>query len=350
MNGLDLHNLSYTQRVSTELLLHESASMRILALRSFTYSSSSIMPLPFHLLLTLRQILPCFHAETDSAARNEFCSIIKKLFSRIKAVMHRLTKRSSVSRDVTTQPNFTCEEDSKRYQDHAIFISWYVELLQKELQPTASYPRHISALKVLQLLNDSGLCSAVGHNPLTSARPQKSSQLVELYKSPFIYLLLELVMNPFDDVRTMAASLLHEHYATVMEKQTTSDIAELSVCSRGYSGSSWDYSALELMLQRSEALSRRTGRADYADGVGRLYHLRYLFCDKNEKLDDEPCERHLLLEGLISGLEMDIQVAHDNLQTAIASAPLHGHLIALRQGIAVDRHVYYCLLSSAGIS
>ena len=334
MNGLDLHNLSYTQRVSIELLVHNSASVRILALRSLTYSSSSIMPLNPYLFSTLQQFIPCIHAETDSAARHEFCSIIKKLFFRIQAVMLRLTKTSSVVQDATTQPEAFTDSSSEEcfvcLLDHANFVRWYMELLLKELQPTATYPRHISALKVLQLLNTSGLCNTAVYSSLLSSQHQNSSQLVEQYRSPIIYLLLELVMDPFDDVRAMAASLLHNHYLVFVTKPTTSGIAGPGVSSCLYSDSAWEYSTFQLVLQRSAALSRRTGRADYADGVGRLYHLRYLVCGKSEKLDDGRCERHSLFEGLISDLEMDIQMAHDNLQTAVASAPLHGHLIALR--------------------
>ncbi|MCJ1386583.1 hypothetical protein MMC17_009709 [Xylographa soralifera] len=346
MNSLDLHNLSYTQRVSIDLLMHDSASVRILALRSLTYSSSSIVPLPSYLFSTLRRVIPCFHAETDSAARNEFCSITKKLFSRIQAVMHRLTKSINMIKDANTQPeaypDYSFEEGYECLVNHAGFVSWYIELLLKELQPTASYPRHISALKVLQLLNASGLCSTVVHSSLISSQAQEPSQPIELNKSPFVHLLLDLVMNPFDDVRAIAASLLHEHYTIAVTKPTLSGISGLSIPSHD---SLWDCSTLERVLQRSAALSRRTGRADYADGVGRFYHLRYLFCGKNEKLDDRRCERHLLFERLISDLEIDVQVAHDNLQIAVASAPLHGHLIALRYTVS---HKEFFQLSELG--
>ncbi|MCJ1396622.1 hypothetical protein MMC18_009513 [Xylographa bjoerkii] len=333
-NGLDLHNLSYAQRVSIELLVHRSASVRVSALRSLTYSSSSIMPLPSYLLFTLRQALPRFHAETDSAARDEFCSIIKKLFSRMKGVIYRLTRRFDDLKDAIGQPDAIIEgsytEGSESLQNHTVFISWYMELLLKELQPTASYQRHISALKVLQLLNVSDLCSTLPDRLLNSSHSQESSQPVESYTTSFIHLLLELIMDPFDDVRNMAASLLHEHYSISLAKPTTSGTARPKVSPGIYSKLSWTYSKLELVLQRAEALSRRTGRSDYADGVGRLHDLQYSLCGKDEMPDDEICERHLLFVRLISDLEIDIQVAYDNLQTAIASVPLHGHLIALR--------------------
>ncbi|MCJ1400930.1 hypothetical protein MMC11_004141 [Xylographa trunciseda] len=334
MNGVDLHDLSYTQRVSTKLLVHGSAAVRISALKSLTYSSSSTIPLPSYLLVTLQQVLPCFHAEPDSAARNEFCSIVKKLFLRIQGVLHRLTKALSVSADIIRQPealmagSFT--KDSESLQDHELFMSWYMELLLKELQPMASYPRHISALKVLQLLYASGLYNALSSGPLNLLPSPKTSQLIKLYPTSLIHLLLDLVMDAFDDVRSMAASLLHEHYSMVLAKQAASTTARPDASSRTDSDPFWNHSTLDLVLQRSEGLSRRSGRADYADGVGRLYHLKYLLCGHDEKLYNGHYKRHLLLEKLISDLEIDIQIAHDNIQTAIMSAPLHGHLIAFR--------------------
>ena len=298
-------------------------------MRLITHSSSSVSPLPSYLLHTLRRVLPSFHAETDSGVRNEFSTIMKKLFSRMQGVIYRLTRGSAGLQDSIKQlkasVDFSSSEHAESLQNHTEFLTWYTKLLLHELQPTASYPRHISALKVLQLLNTSGLYSVLQDRSLNLSDSPRTSRQVDLYTTSFVHLLLELVIDPFDDVRNIATLLLREYFLIGLAKSAMSHNTKLMAPSIGYVDLPLSYSAVEVALQRSTAMSYRTGRADHADGVGRLYHLQYTLCGK-----DAIRKRRFMLDTLVSGLEIDIQVLQNSLQTAIASATLHGHLLALR--------------------
>lgn len=124
------------------------------------YSSSSTSPFAAELLLSLRQNLPSFHVESDPKIRGEFLGIMNTLIARLQAAIFRMRKvfvshtglsqgqcqpaGSSESRDLSHV------EHHESLSQHASFLGWYLEFLSGELQPTASYQRHITALKVLQ--------------------------------------------------------------------------------------------------------------------------------------------------------------------------------------------------------
>ena len=148
------------QIVCLSLVVHASPNIRIAALSVLIYSSSSTSPLAAELLLSLRQNLPIFHAESDPKIRAEFFSIIKTLIARLQAAVFRMHKAFAPH---TEPPQGQCEprvssalgdRSSAQHRDtldqHISFLAWYLEFLSGELQPTASYQRHITALKVLQ--------------------------------------------------------------------------------------------------------------------------------------------------------------------------------------------------------
>ena len=93
-----------------------------------------------------------------------------------------------------------------------------------------------------------------------------------------------------------------------------------------------DAPVIVTVLQMSEKKAKQTGRADHADGVGRLYELLYL----SDRVIVESTKRHYssfsILDRLISEMEKDLKVAKDDLLQVIGNASLHGHLIALRYG------------------
>ena len=136
-----------------------------------------------------------------------------------------------------------------------------------------------------------------------------------MYSTRTVALLLGLVVDAYDDVRNSASALLK--------------IFPVSVLGRTTSASSGLRAHIQLALSKAEAFMRLTGRASYADGVGRLYDLDYDRYTPNN--DEQTHTRYSIMELLLTRLESDIQMAVSDLSLAVSKAPIHGHLIALRQ-------------------
>lgn len=320
---------SYSQCISHRLLLHVSSSVRIAALRLFIDVASSTKPLTRDVLLALQQKLPHFHGETDSRARNEFVSAIKKLFSRLQGIIPRLNKVEGVFPipSEISMARFNTRS-SGPLEDHFKFLTWYFSFLLGELQPVASYQRHISALKVMQQLSNSGVHKYLQHRrAIIAASSGGEEPQYSFHDSSLFRLLLDLIVDPFDDVRSAAAALVQ-----AFPKRMRSDpgSANSDMLSGAHGGHRQERLTVSLTLQRAEALMRRTGRADCADGVGRLYDVLYGFQDLAMAPADCHRERGDIMRILIANLESDVKVAQSDLQQAILSAPLHGYLIALR--------------------
>lgn len=81
---------------------------------------------------------------------------------------------------------------------------------------------------------------------------------------------------------------------------------------------------------------QRSGRADHADGFGRLYDLiygPYGTSDKGTAWGNEP---RVVFDDLMSELEQFVSMIQDNLHLAVKSASLHGYLIAARSETCVQ--------------
>lgn len=121
------------------------------------------------------------------------------------------------------------------------------------------------------------------------------------------------MMDPFEDVRATAASLLLSY--------------------------SPDLELLLIALENAEKLMRASGRADHADGYGRLVELYYVLeaAAADKKTVDGATDsdtgallyRHNTFK-LIDEINDLIEIASNSLENAVADAPLHGKVIALR--------------------
>ena len=122
--------------------------------------------------------------------------------------------------------------------------------------------------------------------------------------------MVDLIVDPFDDVRSSAASFLR-----CFPKQVFTDLWN-STTLRSGNGQS--------ILARVESLMQLTGRADFGDGYGRLSQV-YL----DRTVHEAPVQQATVL-SLLDNLERDVQVATTDLARAVAQAPVHGRLIAFR--------------------
>lgn len=216
-------------------------------------------------------------------------------------------------------------------EQHLSFLKFYMLFLAKELQPTASYQRHITALSILSTT----LQCTFTKNTMVSLESILLQQDIEWpglshYTRSILRPLLDLLMDPFDDVRSMASLVLSILLETLWKPQFDASEGDgghqsLPVAIRGDQAENILY--LPDLLNRAQTTMRATGRADHADGVARLYCLVWQFC----KIDHGwHVTKAIMIETLFSGLEKDIDIARSCLRSAVANRPLHGHLIALR--------------------
>ena len=283
----------------------------------------------------LQKTLPNFHAEVDTKTRNEFISVVEDFCARLAASLLDSPKFSDQKR-CSDRVALTAQDDSlKTTKDElpkffAWFMAWYRAFLFNELRPTASYQRHVTALKVLRFIiaRDLNPYHAQVSHGVYDFQETKSSTPRSRISARLCRLLLDLVLDPFDDVRDAAASLLdlidQNASSSRLDIHSKHQTIEISRDGPNTPAQAWDIES------RAESMMRSTGRADYADGVGRLHNRLYTSCiavDNNLSYHEG---RKSTVESILKKLGNDVAIAQSDIRRAVSNAPLHGYLIALR--------------------
>lgn len=305
------------------------------------------------------------YCDSDAKFRNEVLSNTKHMIERLRGATAFLVRETeSISFQLRPERPLppqerqmaqqALEQATELLQSHVSFIEWYIDFILGELIPTSSYQRHITALKALSLLLRSGILK-----PSSGTPPERIADnstvwpyMIEFFNPMSMRLLLDLLMDPFEDVRSSAASILRltssddftaneavtEARADVKSPQTANSaqslvtagqnafIARLGVSCEESSLSVRSGKPLGLLkdfVERAEAWSKKTGRADYSDGVARSTSLLFgLLSSINEQTD--------LLAQLVEDLETKLSIAENDLAQAVLDAPVHGNFAALR--------------------
>ncbi|KAI9797930.1 MAG: hypothetical protein M1835_005766 [Candelina submexicana] len=331
--------------VLDKLLIDPYAATRCSALSILTTSTSNTKPFSADVLSILELRLPQLHAESDARFRNEILSTEQQLIDRLRGASSHLTRESArqeafINRKKQSGPT---EKDnasdsaemsidvSRSLDRHINFLNWYAKFLVSELRPTASYQRHICALKALGVLLRSGLDDQVDTKNLS--RPAqgdaKWSIHVRVYDAYFVRTLSDLLLNPFDDVRDSAAILLKVIPATY----------------------TYLWQVRDRFLGRAQSMYQRSGRADHADGVARGFEILYSLQITNhaeaysatvgmEHVNTGP----IIVEKLVLGLEENLVIASRNLTLAVSAAPIHGEFASVRS--IFDRAGFYSTLGT----
>jgi hypothetical protein len=252
---------------------------------------------------------------------------VKHVISATQRNLSRLAPTSSTRRSFTnvregrpgeleTDLEDTLRERAKAQivlGQHEAFLKWYVGFLESELIPTASYQRHITALKAaVSILK-------LGKKAAGSSEVVDPSAVAWVLTSPtWIRLILDRIVDPFDDVRETAASLLMM-------------IPPEAIHNTFYLGS--NPSSLIRMLQefctRASELAAKTGRADYGDGAARSHGiLCSWYSSIRLRLD--------LVFEVLDRLEAKISRAERDLGHAAIEDSLHGDFSALRYRIGAS--------------
>lgn len=303
-----------------DLLLRTSDAVRIAGLAMLTTSTTTTQPLSLGAMSALQRGLPFLHADADAGSRSELFSLIRHLMERIKAATATLTKppsktRKNKAKETADSPS-TSVKSSEVVAAHRSFIEWYLSFLKAELRPTASYQRHISALRCISIIVRSGVDARVDgslHAKSTSATAAWPFTL-DIVDKEMTDLLIDLLLNAFDDVRSTAAEIL--------------SLVESS--SKQQTGTRESPTMVQLLAHAERELVS-SGRADHADGVAHLYSILFSQCPDltgdGEQWWTSKCG---ILEHLLHTVEETVRVASVNINEAVSKHPLHGLFISLR--------------------
>jgi hypothetical protein len=224
------------------------------------------------------------------------------------------TYRAGSGRHILLTPSLGAQAKSLE------FIIWYLHFIEWEIRSTASYQRRTTALKTLSIVLRSGLDSSVPHRHLSkSAQGQLSwAHGIQICSPLLIRLLLDLVFDPFDDIRNASIALLEISFDSLSADEKLSALSNMP-----------------RFLERVEKTMLRTGRADQADGLARAYALLFTQCTEqlpvSLRVDDSGLwSKQGIVGRLIIQLESTLDAATKDLSLAVDGRPVHGIFAALR--------------------
>ncbi|KAF2085259.1 hypothetical protein K490DRAFT_46993 [Saccharata proteae CBS 121410] len=327
-----------------DLLSHERPETRLAALSILINSAAITRPFTRGTLAAFERNFGHLHADTDANFRGEVTSLTLQLFDRLRAATSTLSKalarsfkaNDHIANDSNNDPTVAKQE---LLDAHIGFIKWYLRFLEHELRPTAAYQRHISALKSLTIITKSGLDANV---PRKSLSKQAQGEIkwpfrLTILVPSLVRALFDLIMDPFDDVRHTAASLLKLGSAPGLSSKT--EVA-VEPASHGHGDPDVLVSRSFANFQaRAEKTMLRSGRADHSDGVARAYDLIFeKRASGPRKSSQDPEESSLewsttqkgVVEHLMQMLDTTIAMASQDLSAAVSGYPMHGLLAGLR--------------------
>lgn len=225
-----------------------------------------------------RNIKFAFH-DGDAHSRSELLGIIRSLLA-------RLTDSASAAKKLHYTDGVCI--------DYSDFIFWFLDFLQEELSPTASYNRRVIGLSALKLIFE-----VIPNEIIAPGRSQSADKFWA--QQNLAEMLLALLFDPFEDVRQMSLNVLE-----ILQGQNEKDILpniNFHIIKHPHT------------IQWAEEMAARSGRADHADGLANLYALTAR-ADIFENLASR----------LLAVLSEDISIHH-------STFPIHGGLLGLANGI-----------------
>ncbi|KAF4824014.1 hypotheticall protein [Colletotrichum tropicale] len=324
----DSSSVVLEEEVLQKVLSHPSHELRSLALSLIIASPSTTRPYSPVALRLLQVHLQTYFSESDAKFRMEVLSKLKDMFKRSRGAIFILKKSLDRVKAIKALPPpadgkpkpapkpakqanhrtnilFWPEDKlTESLQQHEEFLAWYLRFLRSELIPTASFQRHFTSLRavifILKLEFDQSK---------TWETEDDESLFFNHFDGRWTRTLLDLIMDPFDDVREASTSVLKSLFSDSRFK-----------CLTGTQGVS---PTLEEFLARAEDIARRTARADHADGVARTNELLFRFYSGRDA-------QIAHIAKLIDLLETKLSFAEGDLGNAVLEAPVHGYFASLR--------------------
>ena len=303
-NGIVLN-----EHVLDDVLGQASADVRSLALSLLVSSQSTTKPYSSTAFVLLRKYLPAYHAESDAKFRYELLAHTRDMAVRLKSAILLMQKWLQLQAPTAAADEVAAVTLS--LGAHESFLAWYLVFLRDELAPTASYQRHFTALKATSWLlrqrrDVSG--GAADALDLDLAR-----RLFQDYA--WIRCVLDLTMDPFDDVRETATALL------VLAPNEAVAAPIFPPPTPWATSTLWD--VLAEFSMRADARASQTARQDHADGAARCQGL---LCSWAAALPTQLT----ILASVLDVLEYKISRAENDLGTAAVRFPVHGEFASIR--------------------
>ncbi|KAK3996097.1 thyroid adenoma-associated protein [Cladorrhinum sp. PSN332] len=308
--------ITLQETVLDGLLGHHSISVRSSAFSLLVSSQATTKPFSEVAFNLLKKHLAAFHADYDAKVRNEVLGLTKGLLRRAKNVITVAERSLSEFKNrLAAGPPpkkkkagpEAAPRDASEARDilhrHQAFLNWYLNFLKGELLPTASYQRHITAIKAALLTLRVGK-----HAGATDDTIDQDIVLAIASDPTWIRLLLDLLLDPFDDVREAAMTLLGLIPPPFVASLTQGSTTLLNI--------------LQQFCGRAAKLADRTGRADHGDGAARSQGLlcSWLYTG-DEKIGH--------LANIVEGIESKISKAEHDLGHAAIENPVHADFASI---------------------
>ncbi|KAK6081692.1 HEAT repeat protein [Seiridium cupressi] len=306
--NLSSDSVTHLQKDTLEdILSHSSQEARSSAVSILIASPSTTKPYAIASLELLQTHLPAFHADGDAKFRYDVLGYSRNMITRILGAIAGINrdidrKVKKTKNDVKGSGSEEITELRHLLQRHKNFLSWYFDFLKNELIPTASYQRHITALKAMEFILKSRLHA---NQDVTD-----SDGNLSLVDAVWLRSVLDLIMDPFDDVRETAASLL----VLLSSEGSQKAVSGLSKPM---------LQELEEFCARASKLASRTSRADHSDGVARSYEIVCRWTTSGHG-------KLAISARILADIEAKLLAAETNLADAVLEAPIHGGFAALR--------------------
>ncbi|CAI7573376.1 unnamed protein product [Penicillium palitans] len=301
-------------------LLHREANIRIAALSLLITAFSTVKPFTVRATKAILRGLPSMHAESDAYTRGEVLSLTRKFFVRLRG---GIIKDEDVALKTDKTANKPAQGQVRNETETTEFLRAYLKLLGNDLRLAASYPRHITALKALKLLLDSGLDPRIEVKLLKSEMENIWKVNVEVFDAQLLRLLIDLLLDPFEEVRQTSLSIL--------------SLCPREILLNGLQNETDQQSAVGMRLTdaitRAESLASNTSRADHADTVARLYHI--IFCAALPANSVQPVSgwwttKASVVDTILKKLEERLLDSKTLFNSTMREAPLHGYTSGLR--------------------
>ncbi|KAJ5777592.1 hypothetical protein N7520_000838 [Penicillium odoratum] len=330
------NNIVLKSEVIGNFLLHRDPTIRVAALSLLITAFSTVKPFTKAATSAILRGLPSMHADSDAFSRGEIMSLTRKFIIRLKSGI--LTEEGAAvpqkkSANVPTTSGDSDHETKK-------FLGDYVEFIQSDLCVTASYPRHITALKALKLLLESGLDARKSPTLIKSEVQTRWNVHVEVFGTRLLRLLVDLLLDPFEEVRQTSLLIINLFPSDMLIGGLSDDADQ------------WSSVGMRLTdaLSRAEALASKTSRADHADTVARLYHIFFSAAPSKSAAETTNgwwATKQSVVDTILTRLEERLSSPKGLFNSAMQQAPLHGYMSGLRYIILVpDFHSHISVESN----
>jgi hypothetical protein len=244
--------------------------------------------------------------EFEPRIRGEMLSLFQRFIDRMRTASYAQDRERLQTNDL-----YTLSSIDRVLDRHKLFAQWMTDFLYNQLHPGAGYQNAIFSLKMFKMLCKSGLDPRLDIGPMSESWGFSCTVMTPKLTRT----LLTLTMNSFEDVRGTASELLQIKFN---DSPFSSSGRFSTDC-----------------LDTAEATMLKSGRADHADGVSRLYSTAFHFASHfREPFESGEIrwwkEKTLILLHLLRKLDTALQQARADTASAINGSPLHGLISSIR--------------------